>query len=57
MMKETTKHIRIINTKTGEVLTEISGTSIEVEVNNYPIEDDCFAEPDENQITLFEEVK
>lgn len=55
MTTETTKRIRIINTKTGEVLTEISGPSLEVEVDELWVEAGSFAEPDENQITLFEE--
>ena len=54
MTTENTKHIKIINTKTGEVLTEISGAFLEVEVDELYVEDGYFAEPNENQITLFE---
>ena len=57
MTTETTKHIKIINTKTGEVLTEILGAFLEVEVDGYPIEAGSFAPSDENQITLFKEEK
>lgn len=53
MTEKEITHIKIVNKETGEVITELSGPSLGVEIN-YTSTYDTFAPSDENQITLFE---
>lgn len=57
MMKKEITHIKIVNKETGEVITELSGPSLGVEINYTPTYETSFAPSDENQVTLFEEEK